>query len=104
MPVTSETTAYALYNASTCSGANEWAIRFSSLNNRFEGCDGSQWVYFSQTPVAVENPATCSTTDYECTNGTSSGNDCKNWVAEWTCTASNGSDVSCAKSGSESCN
>ncbi len=40
-----------LYWASTCSNTNKWSIRFNDSNSRFEWCNGTQWVYFTQTPV-----------------------------------------------------
>ena len=45
-----------LYWTSTCSNTNKWAIRFNNTNSRFEWCNGTQWVYFTQTPVAPVVP------------------------------------------------
>ena len=51
MPVSTATTTYDLYKASTCTNINKWALRFNNQYTRFEWCNGTQWVYFTQTPV-----------------------------------------------------
>ena len=40
-------TASELYGSDTCSGVNEWAIRYNQTDKVFEGCDWDFWFMFS---------------------------------------------------------